>query len=71
MKAADIKTMSVDQIDDEVLKLKKEQFNLRFQRATGQLENTSRVREVRRDIARLKTIARQKRVSKMAAKSAL
>ena len=64
MKAADIKTMSVDQIDDEVLKLKKEQFNLRFQRATGQLENTSRVREVRRDIARLKTVARQKRAPK-------
>jgi large subunit ribosomal protein L29 len=61
MKAADIKTMSVDQIDDEVLKLKKEQFNLRFQRATGQLENTSRVREVRRDIARLKTVAKNKR----------
>jgi large subunit ribosomal protein L29 len=61
MKAADIKTMTVDQIDDEVLKLKKEQFNLRFQRATGQLENTNRVREVRRDIARLKTVAQQKR----------
>jgi large subunit ribosomal protein L29 len=61
MKAADIKPMTIDQIDDEVLKLKKEQFNLRFQRATGQLENTSRVREVRRDIARLKTIAQQKR----------
>jgi large subunit ribosomal protein L29 len=61
MKAADIKTMTVDQIDDEVLKLKKEQFNLRFQRATGQLENTARVREVRRDIARLKTVAHQKR----------
>jgi large subunit ribosomal protein L29 len=61
MKAADIKTMTVDQIDDEVLKLKKEQFNLRFQRATGQLENTSRVREVRRDVARLKTIAKNKR----------
>jgi large subunit ribosomal protein L29 len=61
MKADDIKTMTIDQIDDEVLKLKKEQFNLRFQRATGQLENTARVREVRRDIARLKTIARQKR----------
>jgi large subunit ribosomal protein L29 len=44
-----------------VLKLKKEQFNLRFQRATGQLENTARVREVRRDIARLKTIAQHKR----------
>jgi len=66
MKAADIKTMTVDQIDDEVLKLKKEQFNLRFRRATGQLENTSRVREVRRDIARLKTIARQKRAPKAA-----
>ena len=61
MKAADIKAMTIDQIDDEVLKLKKEQFNLRFQRATGQLENTSRVREVRRDIARLKTVAKNKR----------
>ena len=70
MKAADIKTMTVDQIDDEVLKLKKEQFNLRFRRATGQLENTSRVREVRRDIARLKTIARQKRTPKTALKTA-
>ena len=69
MKAADIRTMTVDQIDDEVLKLKKEQFNLRFQRATGQLENTARVREVRRDIARLKTIALQKRAPKAAAKS--
>ena len=61
MKVADIRAMTVDQIDDEVLKLKKEQFNLRFQRATGQLENTARVREVRRDIARLKTIAQHKR----------
>ena len=61
MKAADIKTMTVDQMDDEVLKLKKEQFNLRFQRATGQLENTARVRQVRRDIARIKTVAGQKR----------
>jgi large subunit ribosomal protein L29 len=61
MKAADARAMTVDQLDDEVLKLKKEQFNLRFQRATGQLENTSRVREVRRDIARMITIARQKR----------
>ena len=64
MKAADIKTMTVDQIDDEVLKLKKEQFNLRFQRATGQLENTSRVRVVRRDIARVKTLSRQKAAKK-------
>jgi large subunit ribosomal protein L29 len=61
MKVADIRAMSIDQIDDEVLKLKKEQFNLRFQRATGQLENTARVREVRRDIARLKTVAQIKR----------
>src|SRR5271163_4297161 len=61
MKPDDIRAMTVDQIDDEVLKLKKEHFNLRFQRATGQLENTARVREVRRDIARLKTVAQQKR----------
>lgn len=61
MKTADARAMTIDQIDDEVLKLKKEQFNLRFQRATGQLENTARVRAVRRDIARLKTIATQKR----------
>jgi large subunit ribosomal protein L29 len=61
MKASDARAMTVDQLDDEVLKLKKEQFNLRFQRATGQLENTARVREVRRDIARVLTIARQKR----------
>ncbi len=62
MKASDARAMSVDQLDDEVLKLKKEQFNLRFQRATGQLENTSRVRVVRRDIARMMTIAKQKRI---------
>src|SRR5476649_1652078 len=61
MKATDARAMTVDQLDDEVLKLKKEQFNLRFQRATGQLENTSRVREVRRDVARMMTIAKQKR----------
>ena len=61
MKAADARAMTLDQLDDEVLKLKKEQFNLRFQRATGQLENTSRVRIIRRDIARMKTIAAQKR----------
>jgi large subunit ribosomal protein L29 len=63
MKASDVRVMTIDQIDDEVLKLKKERFNLRFQRATGQLENTARVRAVRRDIARLKTIARQKRAA--------
>ncbi len=57
----DIKVMTDDQLSDELLKLKKEQFNLRFQRATGQLENTSRVRVVRREIARVKTVASQKR----------
>src|SRR5690348_15521931 len=62
MKTADARAMTVDQLDDEVVKLKKEQFNLRFQRATGQLENTARVRVIRRDIARIKTIAQQKRV---------
>ena len=61
LKSGDLRAMTVDQLDDELLKLKKEQFNLRFQRATGQLENTSRVRVVRRDIARIKTIAQQKR----------
>jgi large subunit ribosomal protein L29 len=61
MKAADVRAMTIDQIDDEVVKLKKEQFNLRFQRATGQLENTARVRVIRRDIARLKTVGSQKR----------
>jgi large subunit ribosomal protein L29 len=63
MKAEDARRMTPDQLEDEVLKLKKEQFNLRFQRATGQLENTSRVRAIRRDIARMKTIAAQKRAA--------
>ncbi|MCG6858530.1 MAG: 50S ribosomal protein L29 [Salaquimonas sp.] len=63
MKATDIRTMTADQLDDELAKLKKEQFNLRFQKATGQLENTVRVRQVRRDIARIKTIASQKQAS--------
>jgi large subunit ribosomal protein L29 len=57
---SDLKVMSADQLQDELLKLKKEQFNLRFQKATGQMENTSRVTEVRRDIARVKTLSRQK-----------
>ena len=59
-RTSDLKAMSTDQLSDELLNLKKEQFNLRFQRATGQLENTGRVREVRRDIARVKTLQRQK-----------
>ena len=69
MKADDLRHMTIDQLDDAVLKLKKEQFNLRFQRATGQLENTSRVRQVRRDIARIKTIAAQKRPARPTAAS--
>jgi large subunit ribosomal protein L29 len=64
MKVGDFRAMTVDQLDDEALKLKKERFNLRFQRATGQLENTSRLKEARRDIARIKTIAAQKRAKK-------
>jgi large subunit ribosomal protein L29 len=61
MKAEGFRDMTLDQLDDQLQKLKKEQFNLRFQRASGQLENTSRVRSVRRDIARLLTVARSKR----------
>ena len=62
MKASDVRAMTPDQLTDELLRLKKEQFNLRFQRATGQLENTSRVTQVRKDIARVKTIQRRKHV---------
>ncbi len=61
---SDLKVMTPDQLDDEALKLKKEQFNLRFQRASGQLQDTARVRVVRRDIARVKTIAAQKSAAK-------
>jgi large subunit ribosomal protein L29 len=61
MKIADVRAMTADQLKDEVLKLKKEQFNLRFQRATGQVENTARVRQVRRDIARIKTVQTKNR----------
>ena len=64
MKVGDIRAMSPDQMDDAILNLKKERFNLRFQRATGQLENTSRLREARRDIARIKTVAAQVRAKK-------
>ena len=61
MKASDIRAMTEDQLSDQLAKLKKEQFNLRFQRASGQLENTVRMRQVRRDIARVQTIAAEKR----------
>jgi large subunit ribosomal protein L29 len=60
---SDLTAMSTDQLQDELLKLKKEQFNLRFQKATGQLENTARVNEVRKDIARIKTLQRSKTVA--------
>ena len=59
--AAEFSDLSLDQLDDQLVKLKKEQFNLRFQRASGQLENTARIRIIRRDIARIKTAARMKR----------
>ncbi|MGO8739331.1 50S ribosomal protein L29 [Rhodoblastus sp.] len=60
---SDLRVMTEDQLEDEALKLKKEQFNLRFQKASGQLQDTARVRVVRRDIARVKTIAAQKRAA--------
>ena len=63
MKANDVRAMTPDQLEDELAKLKKEQFNLRFQKATGQLDNTSRVRVVRRDIARIQTVLRDQRAT--------
>jgi large subunit ribosomal protein L29 len=64
MKAEDIRTKTQDQLNDDLAALKKEQFNLRFQKATGQLEKTARVKQVRRDIARIKTIAAEKAAKK-------
>ncbi|MAT36333.1 MAG: 50S ribosomal protein L29 [Ponticaulis sp.] len=60
MKAEDVRAKTEDQLKEQLVSLKKEQFNLRFQQATGQLENTARVRQVRRDIARINTILREK-----------
>lgn len=60
MKAEEVRGLTADQLKDKLADLKKEQFNLRFQQATGQLEKSSRINEVRKDIARVKTIARQK-----------
>jgi large subunit ribosomal protein L29 len=54
-KMSDVRALTKDQVKDEILKLRKEQLNLRFQRASGQLEKTNRIRQIRRDIARLKT----------------
>ncbi|MBE7185576.1 MAG: 50S ribosomal protein L29 [Methylobacterium mesophilicum] len=66
MKISDIRGKSPDQLNDELASLKKEQFNLRFQKATGQLEKTARVKEVRRTIARIKTIAAEQSAAKKA-----
>ncbi|MER9874741.1 50S ribosomal protein L29 [Mesorhizobium sp. M0195] len=66
MKAEDIRTKTQDQLTDDLASLKKEQLNLRFQKATGQLEKTARVRQVRKDIARIKTIAAEKSAAKKA-----
>ena len=60
MKIDDVRGMTPDQLNDQLLQLKKEQFNLRFQAATGQLEKSHRASEVRRDIARIKTVLRSK-----------
>ena len=66
MKASDLRAQTKDQLNDQLVQLKKEQFNLRFQRATGQLEKTARVKQVRKDIARIKTIAAEKASAKKA-----
>ena len=71
MKAGDVRLKTPDELDDQLEALKKEQFNLRFQRATGQQEGTGRVREVRREIARVKTIQAEKtRSAQISAKQA-
>ena len=66
MKAEEVRGLTADQLKDKLADLKKEQFNLRFQKATNQLEKTSRINEVRKDIARVKTIARQAAEAKKA-----
>jgi len=63
MKIADVRAKSDDQLAGELQQLKREQFNLRFQRATGQLEKPSRVRQVRRDVARVMTVQRQRELA--------
>ena len=60
MKIEDIRAKNHGELETELMALKKEQLNLRFQRATGQIENTARVRSVRRDIARIKTVFNQR-----------
>jgi large subunit ribosomal protein L29 len=63
MTIEEMRHLTLDQLEDELVKLKREQLNLRFQKASAQLQNTARVREVRRTIARIKTVEREKRVS--------
>jgi large subunit ribosomal protein L29 len=63
MKMSDVRAFSKDQLKDEILKLRKEQLNLRFQKAQGQMEKSSRIRQIRRDIARLKTAQTQSQPS--------
>jgi len=63
MKAADLRTKTEDELRDELAKLKKEQFNLRFQQASGQLENTARFGQIRRDIGRIQTLLRERRAA--------
>ncbi|MGO9868461.1 MAG: 50S ribosomal protein L29 [Rhodomicrobium sp.] len=63
MDIEEVRRFTLDQLEDELVKLKREQFNLRFQKAAAQLNNTARVREVRRTIARIKTVEREKRVA--------
>ena len=64
MKASDVRSKTADELKDQLVDLKKEQFNLRFQRATQQLEAPAQVKKVRRDIARVKTILNQKSAAK-------
>lgn len=63
MSASDFRSQTIDQLKEELIKFKKEQFNLRFQAASGQLEKTRRIREVRRDIARVRTVMREKNLA--------
>jgi len=63
MKIDDIRGMTPDQLAESLISLKKEQFNLRFQAATGQVEKTHRAEQVRRDIARIKTVLRAKQTA--------
>ena len=69
MKAEDVRAKTESELKDQLVALKKEQFNLRFQQATGQLENTARVRQVRRDIARIKTVLTRMQVDAQTAQA--